>query len=135
MVAHLARLSSLAAGLLRFVGPKVLVGALGAMIIVLGLVVWRWQAVAQEAAGTQQQIAQYQAALAQSEQELRAALQEQSALSEALAAQRQREKAARERARRAESALVQLEEDNEDVAQWTGTGIPRGIRDWLRDEH
>lgn len=128
----LGRVAALAS---KAMGPKTLIGVLSTLFLVLGLVVWRWQAAADEAAGAEERAVQYRQALVQAEGQLMAERQAQRALNEALAAQRQREEQARTRAKRAEAALQQLEESNEAVAEWSSTDLPGGITGWLRNDH
>lgn len=117
----------------KLLGPRVLIGALTASIFALAFVTWQWQAARQNATEARSRAVELSQAVESSEAELSRALDRMHALDAALAAQRKRAENAQKARDKAERALTELENSNEQVKDWSDTRVPDDVRGWLLD--
>jgi hypothetical protein len=118
----------------RFIGPKVITGALITLTIGCATLTHLWQSALSDKANAEIQAETYMTALANTENELERERIQRRALSNAIEERMAREQAARARARAAEARLAELEANNDEVSHWSNTPVPDDLRDWLHDD-
>jgi hypothetical protein len=118
----------------RFIGPKVVTGALITLAVGCATLAHLWQSALSDKANAEIQAETYMTALANTENELERERIQRRALSNAIEERMAREKAARARARAAEAKLAELEANNEKVSDWSRTPVPGDVIDWLRNQ-
>jgi len=118
----------------RFIGPKVITGALITLAIGCATLGHLWQSALSDKANAEIQAETYIAALANTENQLERERIQRRALSTAIEQRMAREQAARARARAAEAKLAELEANNEEVSRWSNAPVPDDLRSWLHDD-
>lgn len=117
----------------KIVGPRVLAGVIAAALAALAFTTWQWQSAELQAFENRSQARELRQGLELSEAELSRAREQIVSLDAALSAQRARREQAEQERADAKRKLIELENSNEEVKDWSDTRVPDDVRGWLLD--